>query len=410
MEPPKPPALIVFDNQTSKSVFVQFLNGVFGPGQYGKNGQLPLSGDTPYNISDLGSSVPGFPELGTIPNISLNHFTNGRMYFNYGTQGLAKLGGGYQPSPNDQYDPNYSCRYSFIEPNVFGDTNNNMDLSALDFFSMPIEASTWSGGKCVHKLCSKSGGVIIQALTPIPDNISAFVPEKTPASPYTDFVRIIGPGLVNAYHDWTKYIQYLATLPYTTRIAGLFAGSENGVGATARQPYALEATFDAAKQQVMITGTAGGNKTDITIDFKAMNALTGIYGANPPFSVNGGPLTPGITNDVYGWIVGDLLAGMNMGFLGSSTKNPLAENGADQLLGQCTSSQWFLAAQHCPQIMFSGAQTNPNYYNAYAAALHPVTSAYGFPFTDRIGGVLLYFPPPEVSGGVDYLKITFLED
>ena len=41
-----------------------------------------------------------------------------------------------------------------------------------------------------------------------------------------------------------------------------------------------------------LTGTAGGvGATTITINYGDLNAMTGVYGANPPDSVNGGTPT-----------------------------------------------------------------------------------------------------------------------
>lgn len=402
---------IIFDNQSGKTVWVQFLNGAFGPGQTGAGGTVPLAGDTAYDISTLASAVPNFPDLGTVPNVSLNDFTNGRIYFNYGSQGLQGLGNGYQPNPAYDNDANYDTRYAFVEPNVFGNQDNNLDLTAIDFFGMPIEASTWANGQMVGQLTSKSGGTIIQALAPLSSGTQAFVPAQKPTAPYTGFARILGPGQTAGYHDWTAYMTYLAGLSYGTTLAGLFGGvGGSTTPATQRQNYNLTATYDTTAKLVTIKGTADVvGATTITIKFDDLNALTGVYGANPPYTINGATTTTGIVNDVYGWIVGDLLTGMNMGFPGSTTPNPVAGMN-NKPLGQCTSSEWFAAAVQQPSIQFSGAQSNGNYYNQYADALLPLTSAYGFPFTDRLGGVLLYFPPSGYPGAVDYLKITFLAD
>jgi hypothetical protein len=403
---------IIFDNQSGKQVWVQFLNGAFGPDQTGAGGTVKLAGDTAYEISKLTGPVPGLPNLGSVPNVSLNAFTNGRIYFNYGSQGLQGLGGGYQPNPAYDKDANYGTRYAFVEPNVFGNQDNNLDLTAIDFFGMPIEASTWTGNKMKGQLTSEKGGPIIQALAPLSTGTQAYVPAKLPAAPYTDFARILGPGQTAGYHDWTTYMTYLAGLSYGTTLAGLFGGvGGSTTPATQRQNYNLTATFDTMAKQVTIKGSADVvGATTITIKFDDLNALTGVYGANPPYTINDTTTTAGIVNDVYGWIVGDLLAGMNMGFPGSTTPNPVEGMNNNKPLGQCTSSEWFAAAVKQPSVQFSGAQRNGDYYNQYADALRPLTSAYGFPFTDRLGKVLLYFPPPGYEGAVDYVKITFLAD
>jgi hypothetical protein len=383
---------------------MQFLNGSFGSGQTGKGGAVALAGDTAFELSALSSDLSAFPELGNIPNVSLNDFTNGRIYFNYGKAGLQGLGNGYQPSPNTSSDANYDTPYSYIELNVTGDQNNNMDLSAIDFFTMPIEATTWKNGKKVGELYCNGNQVevsgVIRALEALSDN-------KAVVNAH-GFVRVIGPGLAPGYHDWTSYLTYLAGLNYNTTLKGLFSGLPGGTGVTQQQNYALTASFDAATSQVTLsgTGTVTGGIT-ITINYADLNAQTGVYGANPAYVANGTSY-PGIQNDVFGWIVGDLLAGMNMGFVGSTTPNTnLPGNPA---LGTCTSSEWFAAAQQNPGLMFGGAQSNKDYYNGWAANLLPLTKAYGFPFSDRLNGELLYFPPAGCPNSVDYLKITFFEN
>jgi hypothetical protein len=404
-----PTVPIVFDNQTSKQVFVQFLNGAFGPGQFGADGTQPLAGNTAYDLATLTSSLPNFPGLGEIPNVALNDFTNGRIYLNFGSQGLILSHPGYQPAASDPQDPNYKTRYAFLEPNVFGTPANNLDLSYIDFFGVSLEASTWSGGKMVRQLRTAPGGQIIEALKKASPGTGAFVPSVTPVAPYEDFVRIIGPGHSPAYHNWKLYLLMLSQQQDngSTRIEGQFDGLPGGQGPTAAQSYDLKATFSQVRQRVTLTGSAQiVGSTTITIDYADLNALTGIYGANPGYSVNGGQKTSGIVNDVYGYIVGDLLAGMCMGFPGSTEKNPT--NG--QQLGHCTSSEWFAAARTSPRIMYGGAQARSECYDTYAAALAPLTDGYGFPFTDRLGGNILLYFPPSGANAVDYLKITLRAD
>lgn len=396
---------IIFENKTTFSddqVFVHFLNGAFGPGQTGAEGTVPLSGDTAFSFAQLKSAMSQFPGLGIIPNVTLNDFTNGRIYFSLGNS-LTDLGNGYQPSSNNTHDLNYNTIYAYIEPNVFGNVNNNMDLSAIDFFSFPISAATYKNNTIVNQLkCDNPAemGSAVEKLMTLSNN-------QAVVNTGQQFTRVNGPGLAPGYHDWSSYLAYLATLSYPTQIAGLYVGQKNGTGTTAQQKYQLSAVFDASKQEVTLSGScAVVGETTITISYQSLNAQTGIYGANPSYSyTNGGKTvtTNGIVNDVFGRIVGDLLSGINMGYVGSSAPDPTESS---KTIGELSSEQWFQLAGSNPETLFGGAQSDANYYNGWAATLSPVIDAYNFPFNDRYETMLLYFPPSGDTNGVDYLKIT----
>jgi len=397
---------IIFKNLTGQDAYVQFLNGHFGTGQTGANGTVNLAGDTAYSFTELSSEVPGHSSLGSVPNVSLNDFTNGRIYFNLGSAGLSNLGSGYQPSSSDSHDPNYSVRYGFIEPNVFGNSANNMDLSFIDFFGLSITASTFKDGKEVATLPCAYGCQIIDALAPLTNN-NACIPEGAPTPPYTDFARILGPGHSSAYHDWTAYLNHLEGSPYTTQIAGYYGGDGSNSGPLVEgQDYSFTAAFSQADATVTLTGTCGlVGATTIVMTYADLNAVTGIYGANPPYTItntNHGGSTVGIVNNVFGWVVGDLLAGLNFGYPGSSTPMP----GTSNVFGQATSSEWFAATKADASLQFGGVQSNSDHYNQYAAALQPLAEAYGFSFTDRLGNILIPFGPDNV----DYLVITLQSD
>jgi hypothetical protein len=71
-------------------------------------------------------------------------------------------------------------------------------------------------------------------------------------------------------------------------------------------------------------------------------------------------------NAIYGWITGDLLAGLNIGALGSYT----VVTGVQ--VGQMPSQRWFSLTS-----FFSARQpTNNDYYNQWAAAMSPISDAY----------------------------------
>ncbi|NPU11065.1 hypothetical protein HL666_09845 [Bradyrhizobium sp. 83002] len=396
---------IVFENLSKQDVWVQFLNGSFGPGQLGGSGTVPLSGNTGYALSALEGIVPAYSATQKIPNVFLDNFTNGRIYLNFGSSGLSGLGNGYQPAPQNPSDANYNTSYAYLETNIFGNTQNNLDISDIDFASMALEASTWRSGKQVGALKfndSKPGA--------IGANMEALGTLSGGTAVVGNYVRVIGPGLTSGYPDWSAYFTFLASQG-PTKIAGYYGGQAGGSGPTSAHHYALTASFGSVNVTLTGTITKAGSRTPeattIVITYADLNQPTGVYGCNPSYTVNGGTPTAGIVNDVYGWIVGDLLAGLSYGFPGSTTQ--VTVDGKSTALGDVSSTTWFELAKSTPSLMFAGAQSNSAYYNQYAAQIAAISGDfYGFPFSDRVQQPLLYFPPLGQSGGVDYLKITIL--
>ena len=123
----------------------------------------------------------------------------------------------------------------------------------------------------------------------------------------------------------------------------------------------------------------------------------GIYGANAPFSLDGGG-SQNPANDVYGWIAGDLFSGLNIGAVGSST----TVDGT--MVGAMPSSQWFKISN---TSLFQNLQpNNPTNYNQYAATLQGLSDAYNFAFSDRFAPVLVSLNPATV----DTLQISLLPE
>lgn len=238
-------------------------------------------------------------------------------------------------------------------------------------------------------------------------NPVAFLPPDGPL-PSANFLRTTGPGLIGTlgsaqgptavYHDWSNYLHALqaggvlnpAAAPLTTTLAGTYGA------ATA---YHLTATFSSDtviidgvsyEGHVKLEGTIDGNDVSIVIPYSELQKSEGIYGANPHYSINGQPLQSP-QNDVYTWVVGDLVAGMNLGLVGSPVEVTLG--GVTQRIGAFTSTQWWeIANLEGGQYQFGGAQPGHNdFYNPYSAALRDVTSGYNFAYTDRLGDSLTSF-------------------
>ena len=396
-------------------VWIQFLNGTFNSGQTGDGGAVHLMGNTGYSLHQLTSELTNISELGSVPNLSLNAFKNGRIYVNFGSSPLV-VKGGNQPAPSTPSDLNYHTPYAFIEPFIDGSSSNNLDFSNIDFFSFAMEASVCEQSTTKYKYVEQPFKLTSHSTADLRGVLTDVAPaDAVVKNSSEDFVRVNGSGQMNAYHDWENYMNFLEDK--TTTLGGKYAGTKK----TPAKYYNLTASFDGQKEHVtlegivqddVITDLTGTPNTKIVITYAEMNAYTGVYGANPHYSINNGPVQK-LKNDVYGWIVGDLLAGMNYGFLGSVTPDPTSATSdltkRPKTMGELESSKWFEIAKEHPSVQFGGAQSNKDYYNTYAAANLPLTMAYGFPFTDRLGNVLLHYPPsaPD-SEHPKYLKITIL--
>ena len=106
----------------------------------------------------------------------------------------------------------------------------------------------------------------------------------------------------------------------------------------------------------------------------------------PPYYLDGSTTATGSGNDVYGWMAGDLFAGLNIGALGST----VVRNGVQ--VGSMESSQWFGLTN-----LFSGLQPGTDYFNEWAAALSPLSNAYNFAYSDRFAPVTAPLDPAEVN-------------
>ncbi len=240
-------------------------------------------------------------------------------------------------------------------------------------------------------------------------NPVTFLPPNGPL-PSPNFLRVTGPGLIGTigsaggptavYHDWSAYLTALAPggdlnldKKLTTKLAGTYGDVGGPIG------YDLNATFSAGTTTiggvsytgyVKMEGEIDGNQVKIVIPYAELQKSEGIYGANPHYSINDGSMQPPL-NDVYTWIVGDLVAGLNLGLVGSQVEVTL--NGVDGKIGVFTSSEWWeIANLNDGQYQFDGAQPgNDEFYNPYSAALRHVTSGYNFAYTDRLGDSLTSF-------------------
>ncbi|MCT0224872.1 calcium-binding protein [Synechococcus sp. CS-1328] len=177
------------------------------------------------------------------------------------------------------------------------------------------------------------------------------------------------------------------------------------VGPSGSPPSSVSLTVETA-------GLASPGFTPDT-SWTTLSQPAGIYGANSGYTISGisgansgfNQSYVSLENDVFGWAVGDLLAALNTGLVGS----PVIDPTTDQPIGE-SSSNWFTSTTN-PYVnglwgedaweqpdgspfMFNGEPID-DFWNTWAYDLQGLTDAYGFAFSDRFAeGILLSFNPP----------------
>ena len=446
---------IVFSNDTGMSgsqIWIQFLGGHLVDGTYTDaitGAQTALQGNVAYSLDQITS--------GGKAQINLSAVESGRIYVSYGAYGLQNLGadnGGYTPSVANSLDPNFGTRFQYMEPTVKpvgGGSTIWADLTYIDFtaisLSMSARNADGSRNRSVsngYQTTSYGQSIVNQAWTSSGNSTSAIQPSgASTALPNSTFARVISPQFSSngTYPDFSNYLDHLGNTSTTATISGKFVGTVPMITPLdTPQIYNYTATFNgnATTGNVTLTANAGSiQSSTIVIQNSDLNSPLGIYGNDVPYSVGGATPTKGITNDVYGRVVGDLLAGLCFGYVGSNATFTSA-NGTLTTIGSVSSTEWWAGGEtqgavpignvgngtvswlNTPAgqgIYFAGAQPlNSDYYHQYAASLaaidpatgKPYTLGYGFPLQDRLGNNLLVYNTAENPG--TYLLMSINPD
>jgi autotransporter-associated beta strand protein len=351
------------------------------------------------SLSESTYSNPSWYTLNQLSQgIDLTSFS-GRIYVGYGTP-WTFLNAGYEPPPTVASDPNYYKQYDKMELTYNGNPADVADTTSIDYFSIPIALKVYnngSSGTLEGSIRAPSTAAVLNAVTNLTTPAGAAIVTNSGGR----FVRAIGPSVypptgglpASPYNNFADYLNYLSNTyaPAHNGVVATIEGYFGGVGPspttvqTMGQTYDFTVTTDAQKD-LILTGIGGqvGSQT-LTYKYSDLISPTGIYGANPTFYLNGTAQTP--QNDLYGWMTGDLLAGLNIGAVGST----VVRNGVQ--VGTMESSQWFGLAN-----LFSGLQpNNPDYYDQWAAALSNLSDAYNFPYSDRFAQVTAPLNPANVN-------------
>lgn len=392
--------------------------------------------------------------LSSITSAEIDVGTSGRLYVTYQEPGVTPTF-----SPQDAAPSSATDRFDKFELTFDGTMYGVANLTAIDFWSIPMSLRTQRGGSTVGELRGVRGGTTAQdiykslfalsnpaqsgataeliikafkdAKVPLADAVAKQLTNPAPArvsTPGGGLARLIGPNSYSAFGDpaakpepkppglpfipydtFLEYFQFLIDTfgpgkappsPFKqlgngkiAHIQGRFAGSKAGTGPIyAAQSYDLWAQIGADLSLTLDGKGSEVGKISMQVTQQDVLNPAGTYGANPSFSLNGGA-KQSPHNDIYGWLLGDLFAGLNIGALGSSVSV------AGNLVGEMPSSDWFSKLKSSGMIfekLWPGGGVK-NRWNQWAAALNSVSDAYNFSYAERFSAPQLSIDPERVD-------------
>ncbi|MDA8523267.1 hypothetical protein [Acidovorax sp. NCPPB 4044] len=395
--------------------------------------------------------------LDTITSLTLGATTSGRIYVGYGIDPATT-------DPNSSVLAGNTDRFDKFELTFDGTSYGVADLTAIDFWSIPMSLSTQLKGQAVGHLDGVKAGASVSGIytalsqlsqpvrstttakgivvafasqgTPLPAGVQTALTQ--PASGVVSnaqggFVRVIGPNSYPPFGDpATDAYPGLPFTPYDT-FAGYFTDLIHTFGPGTASPvpgFAKLGNGKIAHLQGRFAGNPQGSGTacqaqsyDLWAHIDARCNLTLIGKTNllshvsiaighwdllNPASCYGANPTFSLDggapqtpqNDVFAWILGDFFAGLNIGAIGSGKKV------GQEAVGDMASSDWFekLPPQGLLFDKLWGAGVT-DHWNTWAQALNPLSDAYNFAFAERFSAPLISLDPARV----DTLTLTLLD-
>lgn len=306
---------------------------------------------------------------------NLTSVSAGRIYVSYDT-----AISGDQPDGANPSDPNYYTRFDKLELTygsiMPGSNSGEVNLTAVDFFSIPLILETSIQGTTIEHLTlaqNQTATTLNTALGNLVGQSSAAIIQSNPPG---EILRILSPEKCPS--PYSKFDDLLNSLTGSTfTISGTFFGTPlatyNYTGSCSSDSITLS---QSSTTMVITKDSLKYNQTDLTNH-------NGIYTCNGSYTING--VTHNVSdNDINAAVYRDLITGFNLGFVATGSNN---------------SSGWW------SQTPFVGSS-----YNKYAQIIDNLyPGAYGFPFTDRYRSVLANLGNNS-SGGIDGITVTILND
>ncbi len=383
--------------------------------------------------------------------ITVSNFIGGKIFVSLGGS-VVSTSGAYNPGfpdfqPGSQ-DPASQVRWDKLEATIFQSTastpNSGINMSAADFFSIPMQVITKRSGTNVgvltwHPLTDTS--VVFSNLAALAfNNVSrAVVVASTPSAisnsiatvvngTSSNVLRVISPPNVSAaavpnpYLSFSNYISYVQASNIQFHVTGTYGGpaappvSPLPSNAFSNQSYDFIGSIDMAGDLVL-TGTGSMVSTQ-TLTIYSTNVAPGMYTADPIYYLASLPNTALHNyNSVYDAVLSDTFAGFNLGLVGTTNVEVRTGTGITNgvtVIGTETTDAWFsrgptygLNPKFTPEQLFSALWPNGDiFYSTYASYLSPITDAYSFPYTDKTAAPLLDLTYP----AADAIEIAILPD
>jgi hypothetical protein len=341
----------------------------------GRTVYVNITGDAsqPFSVAPATTATI---DTNTSATFNVAQLSAGRIYLSYDKALSSNAPDGANPA-----DPDYRTRFDKIELTYSQGVGGKANLTAVDFYAIPLLLETSIQGTVIEHLTLATGQSGHGLRTAITNLIGAANEDKAvvkSTSTPVEVVRVLSP--VKRPAAYGSFDAFLGTLENSSTfdIAGTYFGATS-------QHYHYTGAFDGTEIKLS-NGTHKIVVSRASLAYSATDLIdhNGIYTCNAPFTVDGIPHAVA-DNDIYAAVYRDLVTGFNLGFVTT---------------GANTSSAWWNSPAFPP---------NPDgdyYYNAYAKVLaNNYPGAYGFPFSDRYKQVLA-----DLGGKIDELTITVLAD